>query len=59
MVYCLEELFYETGHGVRVEFRFRNPDVVGGKHGFLIDFQQVEVGKEDAVGEDMTDVLLL
>ena len=54
----MEEFIDETGHGVRVELRFFYPDVVGGKRRFLWDFQEVEVGKEDAVGKNVLDVLL-
>ena len=55
----MEEFFDETGHGVRVELRFFYPDVVRGKGRFLWDFQEVEVGQEDAVGKDVLDVLAL
>ena len=55
----LEEFIDETGHGVRVELRFFYPDVVRGKGRFLWDFQEVEVGQENAVGKNVADVLAL
>jgi hypothetical protein len=54
----LEEFIDETGHGVGVELRFFDPDVVRGKGRFLWGFQEVEVGQEDAVGKNVLDVLL-
>ena len=52
----MEEFFDETGHGVRVELRFFDPDVVGWKGRFLWGFQEIEVGQENAVGKNVLNV---
>ena len=48
--------FNETGHGIVVEFRFFYPYIIKGKHRPLCWFPQVEIGIENAMGQNMLHV---
>ena len=50
-----EEDLDEAGLGVVVEGGLGDPDVIVGEGWTSGDFQEVEVGIEDAMGEDVLD----
>ena len=52
-----QHLLYEAGNTITVYFRLGNPDVIGRKERTTRNIEKIEVGKENAMGENMLHTL--
>lgn len=52
-----QHLLYEAGNTIAVYFRLGNPDVIGRKERTTRNLEKIEVGKKNAMGENMLHTL--
>ena len=52
-----QHLLYEAGNTITVYFRLGNPDVIGRKERTTRNLEKIEVGKKNAMGENMLHTL--
>lgn len=52
-----QHLLYEARNTIAVYFRLGNPDVIGRKKRTTRNLEKIEVGKKNAMGENMLHTL--